>query len=112
MACQKICSGDLRHEVSVQGEIKTDDGAGGDTITWVEKFKIMCGMRQRTAGEKLMQQDLRSHAVVVFSCRYRADILTTDKLVFGSEDYNIHSIDNLEFKNKWLVMNAERNVPQ
>jgi len=110
--CINICAGQMRYEALIRAETLADDGAGGSIKTWRDKFTIRCSATQKAGGEKWLQEDLRSPAHVEFTTRYRDDITEADQLVFNGEQYDIYSLDNVEFRNRWLVVKGVRRVAQ
>lgn len=115
MGCtgKTICSGELRHVVSVQENPRPDDGYGGynnDSDDWVEKFKIYCKIEEKSGEEKFAHQRVETRSKVVFTTRYRSDILPTDRLVLEGVAHNIREINDLMRQKRWLEITAEEGV--
>lgn len=106
-----ICMGDLQHPVSVEEEVGTPNQTGGFTRTWVPYTTIFCKVTQKGGGEPQQQDRLTNTKPTEFITRWRADIIETMRLVFRGKQYNIRSLDNLEFRNEWLIIKAEAGIP-
>lgn len=110
--CKDFNAGMLRNLVKVKSELQTPDGAGGFDITFPDKFDMWAGIMELTGSEKWQQQNLKTVATDKFIARYRSDLLTTDKITYEGEDYNIQHINDVEKKKQWMVIMAIRGMIQ
>tara|TARA_R110001592_G_scaffold65538_1_gene200996 strand:+ start:205 stop:564 length:360 start_codon:yes stop_codon:yes gene_type:complete len=108
--------GDLRHLITIQNATETSDSAGGFTQTYSNTANIFAsispvkGSEQYSDGSQGMQiENPITHEIFI---RYRDDITISNasKIVFGSREFNIRTILNLEEKNRFLKIEAEENV--
>ena len=113
--CCEIKAGDLNRRVTFNELDTVDDGQGGFTQTYTERLKTWAKMKQVSAGEAFRRHRLESDEVWDFTIRYNAatkEIQYTDQIVYNGEEYNVRKINNLEQKNIWIVVTAEKGVPQ
>jgi len=111
MALPNYCSKDFRHYVEVQSVTETADGFGGFTTSWANRGYIWCLMEETGGGEGLAADRLETSTSVVFTTRYRSDILVTDRLVVYGIEYNIRRVDNIDRRNKYLKIHTDSGVP-
>lgn len=114
MKCCDMTAGMLRTPVSFSRRTPTEDGAGGQTTAWatIAAAPTRAHVRQASGRELVLHRRDTATAAVKIVCRYTAtQLLERDRVTIDSVNYNILSIDNLEFKNQWLEIVAERGVP-
>ena len=108
--------GDLRHLITIQNSTNTSDDAGGFTQAYSDTASVFAsitpvkGSEQYSDGSQAMQiENPITHEIFI---RYRDDITiaNSSKIVFGSREFNIRSILNLEEKNRFMKIEAEENV--
>jgi len=112
MKCCEIKIGSLRNLVTVERETLTVDDAGGNSVTWEVVGQHYADIRLLSAYERFAQGRIESGATHKFTFRYFAGLLPTDRLSFAGVLYNIRGIDNLEMRNRFLIVTAERGVTQ
>lgn len=110
--CCDIKAGDLRHQVLIQQQSLVDDGSGGQALTWPDFYSAWSGIKQLSAGEMYQHERLETQATHKFTMRYDSRLKETMRISFRGELYNIKGIDNVEFRDKWLIVIAKRGVVQ
>lgn len=90
--------------------VKTDNG-------WTTVETVYCSLRPLTSAElRIADQngEIVSHEVWM---RYRDDLGTGDveltpdfKLVIDSQDFEIRSVENVDFRNEWYRLRVEERV--
>lgn len=110
MKCCDITPGMLRTTVALQSQTRTPDGAGGFSRSWSTYATVQGGLKQ-TSGREAEQAD-RLSAQAGFRCmiRYRDDVQPQHRIVIDSVAYQIRSVENVEFRNRWLVLSLESGV--
>lgn len=100
----------LRTTVALQSQTRTADGAGGYALSWSTYATVQGGLKQ-TSGREVEQAD-RLSAQAGFRCviRYRSDVAAQHRIVIDSLAYQIRAIENVEFRNRWLVLTLESGV--
>ena len=108
MKCCNLTSGKLRHLVTFEREQGTDDGGGGEAITWSAIAPtVRAWVKPVSCTERMHAQRLEadvSHRVYV---RYRTDLLTSDRINFNGRLFQIRAILNIEEANRWLEIYAD-----
>ena len=105
-------SGILREAVTFQRETATAGVAGTFTKAWATvsgaptraHVRGMSGREERTGDRTDAVARLR---VVV---RYSAALREGDRVLIRTRAHNITRIDNVEFRNQWLEIDAEAGV--
>jgi len=114
MKCCDYNAGMLREPVTFQRRTRTADGAGSWSETWATISGAPTrGMVTQTSGrEAVLHGRKEAHASVKIVVRYSSTaILEADRVVVRSTNYNILSVNNIEFKNQWIEIIAQRGVP-
>jgi len=105
-----FCSRDFRDSVTVQRETEVADSYGGYTVSWAN-FASIFGKIESTGGsEPLTAGRLEPDETVVVTCHYRSDLLETDRLVIGGEEFNITRLENIDRRSRFLRIYAETGV--
>jgi head-tail adaptor len=110
--CCDYSSGILREAVTFQRETSTAGVAGTFTKAWATvsgaptraHVRGMSGREERTGDRTDAVARLR---VVV---RYSAALREGDRVLIRTRAHNITRIDNVEFRNQWLEIDAEAGV--
>jgi SPP1 family predicted phage head-tail adaptor len=104
----------LRHRLTLQQEVKTDDGAGGYVRTWqnvADLWAEISSVNLKSYGNEIFHfgkiQSEISHKVII---RYRNTISTNMRLLFGNRVFNIRSILNKDENNEILELLVEEGV--
>jgi SPP1 family predicted phage head-tail adaptor len=67
------------------------DAMGQDTITWVDEGDVWAARINQRSAEAVQAAQIGDDDVVELHIRYRADVLTTWRLEWGSVGYDIVS---------------------
>lgn len=110
MKCCDITAGKLKNRITLQELVIVEDGSGGQTRTWKTIQSVWAALRQTGGGESYQNDRLTATANFKATIRYRADISPVNRIVFRGLAYQIRSVDNLEFANKWLDLTLESGV--
>ena len=110
--CCDYSSGILREAVTFQRETATAGVAGTFTKAWATvsgaptraHVRGLSGREERTGDRTDAVARLR---VVV---RYSAALREGDRVLIRTRAHNITRIDNVEFRNQWLEIDAEAGV--
>lgn len=110
MRCCDITAGKLKNRIELQQLVIVEDGAGGNTRTWKTIQSVWAMLRQTGGGERLQNDRLTATANFKATIRYRAGISAVNRIVFQGKAYQIRSVDNIEFANKYLELTLENGV--
>ena len=112
MKCCDMTAAMLRNRVTIQQEgARSSDGQGGYTQTWAALASdVPAYVVQRSARESGAAGRLEADATTEFTIRYRSDVNEAMRILFRGVVYNIRGIENVEFRDRWMRITAERGV--
>ena len=102
--------GKMRYKATLQSPTATTDAGGGSSITWTRLPDLYCNIKPIRAEERYRQgqvKDSVSHDVYV---RYRADMSTKYRLVYGGRQFNIKGILNVDERDRYLLLKCQEGV--
>lgn len=113
MKCCDIAAGMLRTKVEFQRSTKVSDGAGGFTETWaaVAGAPTRAWVRSVTGREVWAFERTEARPVLRITVRYFSGLLESDRVVIRGKAYNITTLNNLEFLDRWLEVDLNGGVP-
>lgn len=87
----------LRHRVQLQAPNETSDEAGGSSISWENVATLWAEITPLQAGryERVFAEQLGERLTHRITLRYRADINSTQRILFGERLFNIRSVVNV-----------------
>ena len=107
----KYRAGELDQFISILRDTETDDGMGGQDLTPViVASDLYARVKPMSGSEAKNFEKLNATMTNSFVIRYRNDILETDRISWGSEDYNIRAIQKAGIRELYLQIFAERGV--
>lgn len=104
--------GQLDQRVTVQRIERTSDGAGGETTAWVDFASLWANVKPASGRELQIEGRMTATSSTVFTIRRRADLLDTDRIVWGGVSYNIRAIMLGSQRDLYMAITAERGVAQ
>lgn len=102
--------GRLRYLVKLQSPTRTTDTGGGQSIAWSTITDLYADIRPKSGKESFTQdqlQEISQHEVIV---RYRSDMNTSYRLLFGTRIFNIRHIKNVNERDRYYVLTCEEGV--
>jgi len=103
-------SGALRHSITIQRAIETQDNTGQITQSWVTLVTVFASILPvggieskkyfRIIGEE-------THNVII---RYYAGLTTKDRILYGARVLNILSIDNIDERNVQMNIKCKETL--
>jgi len=112
MKCCDYTAGMLREPVTFQRRTLASDGAGGFSETWAAIPGAPTRAFARTPGgsERYAHDRLEGIARVKLTVRYFAALTEGDAVILRGIRHNIRFINNVQFQDLWLEIDAERGV--
>ena len=111
MKCCDMTAGMLREPVTFQELVITDIGGGANERSFVDRTPGTKGkFEPLSGGERLYAQRLDAETRNRLTIRYRADITESDRVKVRDRYYNIRHLQNVEFLNRWLVIDLDGGV--
>lgn len=101
----------LRVPVALQSQTRTADGAGGFTNAWATYATVQAHVRRKGGMEALLQERIAERPMLRCVIRYRADVEPQHRAIIDGKVYNVRSVDDVEFRKRWLDLTIEGGVP-
>ena len=99
--------GRLRHRVTLQQPVDTDDGAGGTTRAWADVVTLWGRVEPLAAGERVVADRIEAAADHRVILRWRAGVDHTMRFVHGNRAFAIHGLTDLNERHRFLVCDCE-----
>lgn len=99
--------GKLNKRITIQRQEKVVDENFITKMEYADYKTVWANTKTITDTETDASEEFVSTSKVQFYVRYSAikDLDKKDRIVFGDKTYNIHSVDNLEFRNNyWKIL--------
>lgn len=112
MRCCDINAGMLRTIVQFQRVQRVSDGAGGAGETWgnLAGAPTRAHVKSLSGGERFASARVEAQATHRVTVRYFEGLRESDRIVFAGRPANIRFIDNVEQRDRWLVITVETGV--
>lgn len=93
-------AGELRHKIELQEQTETADGMGGFTLSWRTKAAVWAAIAPAYSAEEI--QNLQNELLITHQIRirYYEDLKPSWRIKFGTRYFNIHSILNVDERNR------------
>jgi len=106
--------GEMRHRVAVRSATQTNN-LGVLVDSWSTIETVYASIRMLRADEVVNASQTEGIYTHEFTMRYRDDLGTADtemlnkyRLLFRGDEYDVRAVDNIEFRDKYIVVKAER----
>lgn len=107
-------AGKMRHKVAIQEQTETPDGMGGFTPSWGNVTglgSVPAAIWPLSSKESLDAMKLESRISEKIKIRYRAGITSKNRIVFGSQIFNIQGAPiNIDQRNKYLIFMVSEDI--
>lgn len=110
--CCDYTAGMLRETVTLKSQTKTSIGGGATEIAYTTYATVRGMLKALSGGERLYASRLDATTRNRLVIRYRSDVTESDQVVVRGKAYQIRFIDNVEFRDKWLVLDLDGGVAQ
>ena len=113
MKCCDYNSGMMRTKISIERAVKTSDGAGGYIETWspIRGTAKRGHVKTFSGNQTYANSRTEGRSSISLMIRYTNNIFQTDRILMRNIRYEITSINNIEFQDKWLEINLSGGVP-
>ena len=86
-------AGKLRHRVSLQKPVKTQNPLSGATVnSWQEITKLWADVVPLSAREFIAAQARQAEVTTRITIRFRSDITSKHRIVYGDKIFNIEGV--------------------
>lgn len=103
-------AGELRHRVRVQETVRTDDGAGGHTLSFRTIDTIAARVFMSAGREVMEAKKLNAKVSHVVRLRARTDITPAHRFMFNGTALNILSIGDPDGKGVEMIAQCEETL--
>ncbi len=98
--------GELRHRITFQKLITILNENGFEIDTWKDYKMVWASISNLQGREYYAAAAIKAENTVKFKIRYIYGIDTTMRIMFREKSYNIISIDNIKYENKYIEIKA------
>ena len=99
-------AGDLKNSIELQSQVRTPDGLGGFSSTWLTTCTIWAAIWPVSAKETIEGARPVSAITHRIRIRYRHGVKTSQRIKFGSKYFSIESVINTNTDYKALDLMA------
>ena len=96
--------GELRHRIIIQKQEITTNENGFEEEEWTHVKTVWAGVNNLYGKEYFEAAAIQMENAVKFTIRYVAGLDTTMRVCFRGKSYNIISIDNIKYGNRFIVI--------
>jgi len=98
--------GEYRHFIRYQRPVTAKDSLGQARQTWEDVFTAYAAVRPLSAKEVFFSQSTRSESTHRIALRWRPEVNSKGRFVYGDRVFNIYSVLNVDELNAELVILA------
>lgn len=110
MKCCDMSVAMLREPVQLQRQVVESIGGGANTITYQTYAHTKAFMNPLSGNEVMYAERLDSQTRNRMTIRYRPDVKDSDRVLIRGRAYQVRFMNNLEFRNRWLVLDLDGGV--
>lgn len=99
--------GDLRHRITIERQVRTDDGAGGAVVSWEPVATVSAAIWSRASEEAFALDRVAGRATHDVWIRYLAGIEPAMRITFGARRFDIRGVLDIDGRRKWLKCPVE-----
>lgn len=100
--------GKLRHRLTIQQSVRSDDSGGGATLVWTDIDEVWGAIEAISGQENLEAGRISGKVVYRITLRYRDDLAPEMRLLSGSEVFEILSVQDEDGRRRFLTCKCER----
>lgn len=98
--------GELRHRITFQKLTATTNENGFEIEDWQDYKTVWAAITNLHGREYFEAAAVKAENTVKFTIRYVPNIEPTMRIIFKGKQYNITSIDNIKYANKFIEIKA------
>ena len=98
--------GDLNKRITLQKLITTTNERGFEIETWEDFKTVWAAISNLHGREYYAAAVVQAENTVKFTIRYIEGLDTTMRILFQGRQYNITSIDNIKYQNRYMEIKA------
>lgn len=97
-------AGKLRHRVTIQELVRTDDGYGGITETWQDVATVWAAVEPLRGNERYRAQQVQAELTHKVAMRYRVGVKPQMRLLYAGRVLEIEAVIDVEERHRWLEL--------
>lgn len=97
---------ELKHRITLQVFTTAVNDNGFEIENWVNFKTVWASVTNLHGREYFQAAAVKAENTVKFTIRYTPDIETTMRILFKGKQYNIVSIDNIKYANKFIEIKS------
>lgn len=98
--------GELRHRITFQKLVTDTNENGFEMEDWQDYKTVWAAITNLHGREYFVIAAVKAENTVKFKIRYIPNIEPTMRIIFKGKRYNITSIDNIKYANKFIEIKA------
>ena len=102
--------GKMRYRVKLQSSTNTTDAGGGISQVWALVANLWADIKPTSGSESYRQGQVQESTTHEVTIRYRSDIYTKYRILFGTRAFNIKHIKNIEERDRYLLLSCVEGV--
>lgn len=100
--------GDLRHRLTIERAVRTDDEGGGAALVWDEVAEIWGAVEAVSGAERFATDRVTGSAMYNIAIRYRDGVAPSMRFRRGDEIFEILSVLNDDGRRRFLTCKCAR----
>ena len=105
-ACGTFIPAKMKHRVSLQSLSQVSDSQGGFTETWATDAELWAAIDPIKGYERYQAQQVQTPVTHKITIRYRSDVTTKKRFLYGSRVFAIKEVLNENEDNRYLLIRA------
>ena len=102
----KVEIGELKHRITLKVFSSTFSENGFEMQTWENYKTVWAAISNLHGREYFAAAAVQAEKTVKFTIRYISGVDETMRILFNGKAYNITSIDNIKYKNRFIEIKA------
>jgi SPP1 family predicted phage head-tail adaptor len=103
----ELDAGRLRHRVRIEAAVRTEDGGGGASETWMPVAEAWAEIKPASGDEGLSADAIRGRVSHVLHLRAGISVEPEMRIAFGNRVFEIRAVIDLSERRRWLRILAE-----
>lgn len=97
-------AGRLRHRIRIEEKVESRDTYGGERETWITKATVWGEVAPLVGREYLEARQMTAEMTTRIRIRYLEGVKPQMRAVFGSETFDIQAVQNVEERDREMVL--------
>ena len=103
-------AGKLNKRITIQEYSEASNSIGEPIKSWSDVATVWAGFKTLKGSEKFRNEQVLADVSASIIIRYRDDVTSKQRIIFGSNTYEILSVINPEMANKMLLIDCKETL--